>query len=261
MALFRRGEYFCGDIVSKIVERTLDFLELFAEKKRPLSLSDIARLLNLPISSCHDVLQALEARGYVYEIAPRAGYYPTLRLLDIATTVAEHDPIVLRADIVLQGLRDRVDESVLLCKAVGHTATYLLSFDPSHPLRFTVKVGEHVRSLNATSAGKAQLASWPRDELDAYLKTAKLEAITPKTLTDKAALRADIEAGRARGWFANVEESQPGVITLSAPFRWSGALYIITIAGPAPRLADRLDWAAAQLLAACETLEMRTGGR
>ena len=46
--------------MSKIVDRTLDFLELFAKEKRPLSLSDISRLLSIPVSSCHDVLQALQ---------------------------------------------------------------------------------------------------------------------------------------------------------------------------------------------------------
>jgi DNA-binding IclR family transcriptional regulator len=247
--------------MSKIVERTLDFLELFADRKRPLSLSEIARSLNLPISSCHDVLQALEDRGYVYELAPRSGYYPTLRLLDIATTVANHDPVILRADIVLKQLRDAVDESVLLCKTTGRSATYLLSFEPSHSLRFTVKVGEHVRSLHATSAGKVQLASWDAADLDAFLKTAKLNALTPRTITGKAALKAEIEAGRERGWFSNLEESQPGVVTLSAPFSWSGATYIVTIAGPASRLEGRTEWFAGHLLQACETLEMRAPPR
>ncbi len=244
--------------MSKIVARTLDFLELFAEKKRPLSLSEIARLLGLPISSCHDVLQALEERGYIYEIAPRAGYYPTLRWLDVATTVANHDPVVLRADLVLQGLRDAVDESVLLCKTNGESATYLLSFEPSHPLRFSVRIGEHVRSLYATSAGKAQLGSWSDEALETYLNTATLEPRTPNTITSKTALRAEIEQGRKLGWFANREESQPGVVTLSASFLWSGAVYIVTIAGPSSRLDGRLEWAAEKLMAACRTLEMRT---
>jgi DNA-binding IclR family transcriptional regulator len=243
--------------MSKIVGRTLDFLELFADKKRPLSLSEVARLLELPISSCHDVLQALEERGYLYEIAPRSGFYPTLRLLDVATTIANHDPVILRADLELQALRDAVDESVLLSKANGRAATYLLSFEPSHPLRFSVKVGEHVRSLYATSAGKAQLASWDQADLEAYLKTAKLVALTPKTITSKPGLLGEIEAGRARGWFANLEESQPGVVTLSAAFSWSGATYIVTIAGPASRLENRLDAVAAQLVQTCRTLEMR----
>jgi DNA-binding IclR family transcriptional regulator len=247
--------------MSKIVSRTLDFLELFAEKKRPLSLSDISRLLSVPISSCHDVLQALEERGYIYEIAPRAGYYPTLQLLDIATDIANNDPVVLRADHALRALRDKVDESVLLCKASGRIATYLLSFEPSHALRFSVKVGEHVRSLYATSAGKAQLASWDEDAFDAYLTSAELKPFTTNTITTKAALKAEIEAGRKNGWFANREESQPGVVTLSAPFAWSGATYIVTIAGPASRLESRLEWAAERLMETCGELEMRSGGR
>jgi DNA-binding IclR family transcriptional regulator len=247
--------------MSKIVARTLDFLELFAEKKRPLSLSDIARLLSLPISSCHDVLQELENRGYVYEIAPRAGYYPTLRLLDIATAIADNDPVVLRADHALRALRDTIDESVLLCKTSGRVATYLLSFEPAHPLRFTVKVGEHVRSLYATSAGKAQLAGWKPADFDAWLASAELPALTERTITRPEALRREIETGRARGWFANVGESIPGVVTLSAPFAWGDATYIVTIAGPASRLEDRLEWAAKQLRDTCAALEMGAGRR
>jgi DNA-binding IclR family transcriptional regulator len=247
--------------MSKIVARTLDFLELFAEKKRPLSLSEIARLLGLPISSCHDVLQELENRGYVYEIAPRAGYYPTLQLLDIANAIANNDPVVLRADHALRDLRDKVDESVLLCKTSGTVATYLLSFEPAHPLRFTVKIGEHVRSLYATSAGKAQLASWKRADLDDWLTSADLRPLTARTIIHPAALRAELDNGRARGWFSNIGESIAGVITLSAPFAWGDATYIVTIAGPASRLETRLEWAAAQLRDTCKALEMRTGAR
>ena len=91
--------------MSKIVERTLDFLELFAEQKRPLSLSDISRLLKIPASSCHDVLQTLEERGYIYELAPRAGYYPTRRILDLARTITAHDPVATRAEILLRAMR------------------------------------------------------------------------------------------------------------------------------------------------------------
>jgi DNA-binding IclR family transcriptional regulator len=113
--------------MSKIVQRTLDFLELFAQEKRPLSLTDISRLLKIPVSSCHDVLQALQERGYLYEIAHRGGYYPTLRLLEVAKIIAANDPVAIRAEITLRALRDTVDESVLLSKISGATATYLLS--------------------------------------------------------------------------------------------------------------------------------------
>ena len=244
--------------MSKIVDRTLDLLELFAQEKRPLSLSDLARLLGIPMSSCHDVVQALQARGYLYELAPRGGYYPTQRLQRLGKEIADHDPVVARAELLLRSLRDTLDESVLLSKVAGLQATYLLAFEPTHPLRFQVKVGDNVRSLHATSGGKALLASLDDRAFDAYLKTASLKALTERTIADKTALRQDIETGRQRGWFLNQGESLDGVTTLSAPFRWNAALYMVTVAGPASRLDTKLEQAVALVTNVCQLLEMRT---
>jgi DNA-binding IclR family transcriptional regulator len=246
--------------MSKIVERTLDLLVLFAEEKRPLSLSDIARLLKIPVSSCHDVLQAMQTRGYLYELAPRAGYYPTLRLQKLGKEIGDHDPVVARADLVLRSLRDALDESVLLAKVSGMQATYLLAFEPTHPLRFLMKIGDPVRSLHATSGGKALLGSLDERELGGFLRTANLLPMTDRTLTGRAALREDIELGRKRGWYVNDGESLQGVTTISAPFRWNNAVYIVTVAGPTGRVAPRLEQAGVLITNVCKLLEMRSGG-
>jgi DNA-binding IclR family transcriptional regulator len=241
--------------MSKIVERTLDFVELFARERKPLSLSDISRLLDIPFSSCHDVLHALSARGYVYEIGPRAGFYPTTLLLNLATAITQHDPIVQRAEILLKKLRDDVDESVSLAIAAGTKATYLLVFEPTHLLRFMVKVGSEVRSLHATSAGKAVLGSLPPERFDEYLKTAKLTPLTARSIKTKARLRSDIEAGRRRGWFLNRGESVEDATTLSSSFAWNGATYVVTIAGPSTRVEPKLQRAAERLMATCRRLD------
>jgi DNA-binding IclR family transcriptional regulator len=245
--------------MSKIVERTLDFLELFAEQKRPLSLSDISRLLGIPVSSCHDVLQALQERGFIYEVSPRGGYYPTLRMYEAGKVIAKNDPVVLRADYQLRELRDELDESVLLAKVSGVKAMYLLSFETSHPLRFQLKVGNSVTSLHATSAGKAILATLDETALETALDGIDFTAFTPKTITNKVSLREQIEAGRARGWFLNAEESMDGLTTLSAPFVWYHSVYIVTIAAPSSRLEGKLEEMGRKLLDVCATLEMKTG--
>jgi DNA-binding IclR family transcriptional regulator len=242
--------------MSKIVGRTLDFLEVFADQRRPLSASEIARLLDIPGSSCHDVLQALQQRGYLYELTARGGYYPTLRLYEVAKVIADHDPVVIRADALLKSLRDKIDESVLLAKVNGLGAVYLMSVEPSHPLRFLAKVGDPVRSLHATSAGKALLAALGEPELNAYLKTADLKALTAHTITSKAALREDLALGNRRGWFLNREESQEGVTTLSARFVWISATYLVTIAGPSSRIAAKIENAAELLVSVCKLLEL-----
>jgi DNA-binding IclR family transcriptional regulator len=241
--------------MSKIVERTLDFIELFARERKPLSLSEISRVLEIPFSSCHDVLQALSARGYIYAIGPRAGFYPTTLLLDLATAIAQHDPIVECAETLLKKLRDDVDESVSLAVAAGMKVTYLLVFEPSHPLRFLVKVGSQVRSLHATSAGKAFLGSLPTELFDEYLRSAKLTPLTSKSITSKTRLRSDVENGKRRGWFLNRGESVDDATTLSSWFAWNGSTYVVTIAGPSARVEPKLQRAATQLLATCRRLD------
>jgi len=242
--------------MSKIVERTLDLFELFAREKRPLSLSDMARLLKIPMSSCHDVTRAMQARGYLYELAPRGGYYPTLRLQSLGKEIGDNDPVLARADIQLRCLRDTLNESVLLSKVSGLSATYLLVFDPGQPLRVLYRVGDGIGSLHGTSAGKALLGSLGDRALDAFLKSAKLLPITERTITSKAALRKEIELGKERGWFLNRGETLNDVMSVSSPFRWNSAIYIVTVAGPSSRLDGRLEEVVPLLTGVCRRLEM-----
>jgi DNA-binding IclR family transcriptional regulator len=241
--------------MSKIVDRTLDFFELFASERKALSLSEISRFLKIPVSSCHDVLQTLNARGYIYEISPRGGFYPTARFLDVATTVAQHDPIVLRAEMLLKRLRDEIDESISLAIATGMKVTYLLVFEPSHPLRFLVKVGSEARSLHGTSVGKAFLGSLAPEQFDAYLKKAKLAPLTAKTIKSKSRLRENIEAGKRQGWFLNRGESVEDATALSASFIWNNSTYVVTIAGPTARMEPKLKRAADRLMNTCRQLD------
>ena len=231
--------------MSKIVKRTLDFFELFAEHQRPLSLSEISRLLDIPVSSCHDVLQSLQERGYLYELGPRGGYYPTLRLHRLAGRIAENDPVLMRAEIGLRALRDAFDESVSLARAQGAQATYLLVFEPSHALRF----------LHSTSAGKAALGSLPPAEREKAYREIDFVPFTERTVTTLDELRADIDRSLARGWFANREESVPGATTVSCRFVWNRGTFIVTVAGPTFRMEPKLDAVVAKLMATCQALE------
>lgn len=241
--------------MSKIVKRTLDFIELFAEHGRPLSLSEISKLLSIPVSSCHDVLQSLQERGYIYELGLRGGYYPTLKLYDLSSKIVENDPVIQRAGQRLRELRDRLDESVSLARIDGAQATYLLVLEPSYPLRFLVRVGDNVRSLYATSAGKAVLGSMAPDACDALIDKLDMVPLTEKTIRDKVVLKREVRESRERGWYVNREERMLTATTLSATFRWSRSIFIVTIAGPSFRIEPKIEELAAELQTACGDLE------
>jgi DNA-binding IclR family transcriptional regulator len=120
-----------------------------------------------------------------------------------------------------------------------------------------VKVGDTIRSLHATSAGKALLSSLDEHTLTAFLKSQKLLPLTKQTITSKTALRKDIDLGKKRRWFLNRGESLNGVTTVSAPFKWNSSIYIVTIAGPSSRLDQKLEKTVDLLTETCQLLEMQ----
>jgi len=71
----------------------------------------------------------------------------------------------------------------------------------------------------ATSMGRVLLAALPQDELDAYLSSTDMQAITPRGLADEAALRAELDAVSQRGWALVDQELEPGLRSIAAPVR------------------------------------------
>jgi DNA-binding IclR family transcriptional regulator len=55
----------------KLVARTLDLFEVFAAEQRPLALNQLARLLDVPMSSCLALIRTLVGRGYLIEVRKR----------------------------------------------------------------------------------------------------------------------------------------------------------------------------------------------
>ena len=226
--------------MSKIVYRTLDVFEAFAARKTPLSLTELMNILDVPLSSCHDVVHALENRGYLYEVRPRGGYYPTARLFAIAKTIVDNDPIAQRAEPILQAICNEYKVSAWLGKAKGAQVTYLVVCSSSDPLSYKVAVGDKSRSLYATSSGKAVLASLPLDEQKKILAGIDLLPLTAATLTTRTALLKDLQLSEERGWFMNREESVEDALAVSARFEWSGSIYTITAAGSVKRVDRQL---------------------
>lgn len=241
--------------MSRIVGRTLDFFELFAREQRPLTLSEIARLMGIPVSSCHDVLSVLTERGYVIQVGTREGFYPTMKLLETGRQITEHDTSVARANVRLRQLRDDTDESVSLALATRDELRYLITLASPNNFSIRFEVGGRVRAIHATSAGLAYLGSLsPEARRETLESAAPLERLTLHTVTDIDRILADLEFAEKRGWFLNHEGSVDGVTTLSARYVSGGSLYIVTVAGPSTRVVPRMDQIAAELVAACDEL-------
>ena len=222
---------------SRSALRALEIFETFRDARRPLSLSEVARLTNMPVSTCHGVFKALEQRGFLYFGSGRDAY-PTRRLWDLAQEINAHDPVTLRLGPALTQLRDEVEETVILGVRHGDMALYLLVLESSQAIRYSSQAGEH-KPLHSSSIGKVMLGAMPPGEFDAWLRSAELKKVTERTIVSASRLKADLVASRARGYYATYGENVPDVMAIAAPLRMGTSTFGVAIAGPLQRLAGK----------------------
>lgn len=238
---------------SRSALRALEVFEAFRDASRPLSLSEVARLTNMPVSTCHGVFKALEQRGFLY-IGSGRDAYPTRRLWDLAQEINAHDPIARRVEPALAKLRDDVDETVILGVRHGDTVLYLLILVSSQAIRYSSRAGEH-KPLHSSSIGKVMLGTMPPGELDSWLRTADLKKVTDRTIVSASRLKADLVASRARGYFATHGENVSDVMAIATPLTMGTSTFGVAIAGPLQRMADREAMLSKKLIRCVKSLE------
>ena len=222
----------------KTAKRTLDIFEAFAAAQEPLTLSDLARQIQSPISSCHGVIRTLKARGYVYLLDKRR-YYPTRKLLDLGSRISPHDPVIERLLPHLEALRKRTDETVMIGKREGDEILYVVTIESMQTIRYTLHAGDR-RPLHASAVGKALLGQLSDERLIEELRRVKMKRFTEATLNAEGLL-ADLRKSRRRGFFVTRGEFDAGGMGIARAFAVEAETFAVGVAGPMARLKDKLE--------------------
>ena len=222
----------------KTAKRTLDVFEAFAAKQEPLTLSELARQIHSPISSCHGVIRTLKARGYVYLLDKRR-YYPTRKLLDLGSRVSSHDPVMERLLPHLEGLRARTDETVMIGKREGDEIIYVVTIESVQTIRYSLHAGDR-RPVHASAIGKALLGLLPDERLVEELRRLKLKRFTDATLSADGLL-ADVRKSRRRGYFVTRGEFDSGGMGVARAFAVESEAFAVGVAGPLSRMKAKLE--------------------
>lgn len=223
--------------------RTMAVLEVFAREKRELSNSDMARFLDLPDSSCSDLLHTLHKGGYVLRTARTRRFYPTSRIYTVAAEIIRNDPLYAAGTEALELLVAKTGETAFCGRLDDGAVKVVASQEGHHPLRYVLASGERI-ALHASGMGKALLGLiGAQDPAEAarQMRLKPLRELTPRTLTDVASLEADLVIGRERGWYFADEEGNEGVSALGVAGYIGDEPMAISVGGPADRMRKNLD--------------------
>ena len=114
-----------------------------------------------------------------------------------------------------------------------------------------------------TSLGKTLLAFRPAPDVERWLRTPTLKAMTPDTITSPRKLLKDLRTIRERGYAVDEQEHELGVRCIAAPVsNHSGEVVAaISVAGPADRMPRPLAGGAiaAAVVAAARAISVELG--
>jgi DNA-binding IclR family transcriptional regulator len=193
-------------------------LQLVADAEAPVNVAALMRASGYPRPTVHRIVAALIAERLLVENQHSAALALGPRLIQLASRSWGRSEMRLAAVDELKRLRDQTGETVHLAVPNGANMVYIEKLESPSAVRMASRIGTSV-SLHATAVGKAYMAALDDKALKAVMKDLPMPRYTGNTMVEPAALLAQIEQTRARGWSVDNEENEAGIFCFGAVIR------------------------------------------
>lgn len=222
--------------------RGLAVIEAFDEQNPEMTLTELARKVDMSPATVRRNLHTLEALGFVrrnnkhFLLAPRiltlgSAYLKAVRV-DEAIMPELFRITGLFGDAANVGVLDGVNVLYIAHLSEMRAARQMASLGVTYP-------------AYATSMGRVLLAHLSAAEIDSYFRTAEMRKLTDMTVTDEQMLRAILAEARVNGYAITVDQLDYGITALAVPIRDGAGRVVAAIntSGYSPRLkpADLLE--------------------
>jgi DNA-binding IclR family transcriptional regulator len=182
----------------KSAERTVKILETLAASPTRLTLSELQERMGYPRSSLHALVRTLRDLKWVETDESGSAFGVGPHALLSGTAYLDRDPALRFAYETLEDLRTEIGYTIHYARRDDAHVLYLASRESRTSVRLVSRVGRRLPA-HVTALGQALLADLTEAEVDALLP-GELTAITANTIVDRAALHAELDAVRKRGW-------------------------------------------------------------
>ena len=220
-----------------VISKVLLILETLQSSSVGLGLKAICDATGINKSTAHRFLTHLEREGYL--LRTQAGAYLIgPRLAQMSSCASRSATLQAVARPVLTELWRSTQETVNLAVLDHGTVLYVDVMESSHEFRLVSRIGTR-RPLHVAGLGKVLVAFLPPAECERALSGIVFQRVTPKTISNAAQFRAELDKVRRQGYAVDNEEALLGCRCVSAPILNNERVAIgaISVAGPIARVS------------------------
>jgi len=194
------------------LKRADDILSVLGESRLPVRASALLAATGLSRSTLYLLLDSLERRRWIEKVSD--GYVIGVRLFELGSGFLRHDALQAAFRVEAAEFVGAHNEVVQLAVLDGTEVVYIAREESHRPVRLVSDLGSRLPA-HCCALGKALLASLSDDALLAVLP-ARLQAVTPRTVTRRARLLRELAAVREAGLAGESEEAAAGLACFAA---------------------------------------------
>ncbi|TWG87215.1 IclR family transcriptional regulator [Cupriavidus gilardii J11] len=196
--------------------RGLYVLEAFSERKRPLTISQIAQRTTLSRASVRRCLYTLQQLGYVSQEDGRYALRP--RVLHLGHAYFSSAALVAQAQPILDRLSQALGHTSALAILEDTDILYLARSEVQRMLPHALGMGSRLPAF-CTSVGRLLLSQLDDDAREAYFARAELRPRTLQTKVSREELEESFARARELDYVVVDEELEPGLRAIAVPVR------------------------------------------
>jgi IclR family transcriptional regulator, pca regulon regulatory protein len=185
------------------------------DKQRPaMTLSEAAKATGFSRATARRILRTLAELGYVTQNGREFSLSSGILKLGFAYLATQN--WIEQASPLLRQLGDEFHESCSAAILEGAEIVYVARFPARRIMSVTLAVGTRLPAFH-TSLGRIQLGFLDDAELWCRLRSLRVEAYTPSTITDVQALYERVREDHAQGFSIVDEELERGLRSIAVP--------------------------------------------
>jgi IclR family pca regulon transcriptional regulator len=197
------------------LEKGLAVLECF-RGHASMSLQEIARENGITMGSAQRVAHTLEQTGYLWKDPRSKRYSVTVKAVGLGYSYLYRQPLLQHAHAVMHQVNQECGEIVnLSVPDAEDNMVFVMRVAPAKHIPVYMPAGTRIPCV-ASASGRAMWAHMAPSELDKKLRSIARIKHTPRTTTDIAALRAQIDEARRDHYAYADEEFYPGDVNVAA---------------------------------------------
>jgi IclR family pca regulon transcriptional regulator len=215
------------------LHRGLRVLEILGASEAAMSLSDIARAMDLSRSSAFRLVYTLRQMGFIREAEQANTFTLGARVLNLGFAYLNQQPIAEIARPILAQLRDETGVSTHLSVLEGDDVLYLVSHQARSGYVSNMRTGTRTQAY-ASAIGWSLLGGVPEPELKEFADRQTWQRFTEHTPMDATSLLARVSDVRTTGFVVSRGFREPGGSSVAVPVRdnTGSVVACVNLSGP-----------------------------